>query len=1403
MKTQTTMKQKFFEERVDKGSETARLRLENGSRTARKRTLFALITLLLMLSIGQMWGADLTIIGYSGGTTTGTVKIHNNTDSKTAICKFANSWSTGTNFYSITTVGGFKSGDVVNFSGAINSGKTDKYAKIAIYAADKSTKLYTSINNVIDGNNSASDPTAESYTLTSDQDSLLFARDGNTALYLLTLTVTRSSGGGSEPEEDTTAPTLASSVPANSATGVATSGTIVLTFSEAIASVDGSKFTLSGATKGTIAVDDSDSKKVNVPYSGAANASTVTLSVAASAVADAAGNTSAVLSDIHFTTAAAKGTIDDLVEIGSDFTFTPTVALEDKTLYAGNKIISLGGNGYNNGVQIKTNRQLAFKVAAGAKIIATFIEKSERTMQIGTESAGTDLANSATSPVAATRATAGIVYISASNDLYLTKLEIQYLHTVTYALNGGTGTTPTQASQYAGETFTVHNGVTGVTAPAGKEFAKWKDQDNTDVAAGATYTMPAKDVTLTAQWVTPPTRYTVSFNLQGHGSSIASQSIIEGEKVAKPADPSADGWLFEGWYKESACTNAWDFANDAVTKATELFAKWTEYDPCAYLAVDLTADAALHVGSELALTTSSFGGSVHVAGMKSTDDKPSIQYNGYGLYLSGGGADSLRVTIGHQLQEGSKITLYLRCAGNEKTRGLNLLTNAGAEIAALGWGEEGVANAEASFTYEVPENSPLIGEKSFRLQRNNTIYLKYVSVEKCAPQDFTVTYKDGETTLGTEYVFENEHPTAADVSTRKNGYAFDGWAETAGGAVVNLNSITITADKTLYAQYTARDCSSAGTKFKFQLKTDLTSGNMFATAPLATTALTTENFLAELVGGELDASNTNSNNNRIIINDQKAIGFANGDGGKLTLKLDCPLQENDEIRYINYAKSDNSITLSDGTNSTVLNGNGKEEMQTFVVTADWETTGSYELTMVRAGGTAKLTYFEIYRRPELASVTLEDMNLKKGKTGTPVVTLYPADASVSSQVWEITACTATGTTIDAATGLITAGETTGDITVKVTVNGDKEATCTVKVVAGFDVPRPVTETTTWNWATLAVAAGDGPTINNPDTVLANYLSGEEWEMLAGNAGGRPYRHNSNYMCYQGTSLYFKAAVPGILTVNAGYTSSDKVCNVSVNGHVIGETPASHANLNKIVVAPGDVYITATSMRIYSMKFDTDLSAYELTDNVLDGYSRELQPGVLSTTCLPNSGVIAGASVFEIAYMDYEADGVTPYKIYFDEVVNGEMEAGVPYIVLANEGSTLMNVFYTDNANESAKSKNGLVGYMGEKTSLAANDYFIYNNMFYYVSAADAASGRIKISNNRAYLNLAEIPGYSTSVPAPGRRRMAMGNGDAPKVPTAVDTMQADKVRCTKVLIDGRFFILRGEKMYDATGRLVK
>ncbi|MBQ7438600.1 MAG: Ig-like domain-containing protein [Paludibacteraceae bacterium] len=117
----------------------------------------------------------------------------------------------------------------------------------------------------------------------------------------------------SDAAPDVTAPTFVSSVPANGATGVATSGTIVLTFSEALGTVDASKFTLTGATKGAVAIDGSDATKVNIAYSGAANEATVTLETDAAAVSDLAGNAlAAALSDISFTTAAAAPATKDI-----------------------------------------------------------------------------------------------------------------------------------------------------------------------------------------------------------------------------------------------------------------------------------------------------------------------------------------------------------------------------------------------------------------------------------------------------------------------------------------------------------------------------------------------------------------------------------------------------------------------------------------------------------------------------------------------------------------------------------------------------------------------------------------------------------------------------------------------------------------------------------------------------------------------------------------------------------------------------------------------------------------------------------------------------------------------------------------------------------------------------------
>ena len=73
-------------------------------------------------------------------------------------------------------------------------------------------------------------------------------------------------------------------------------------------------------------------------------------------------------------------------------------------------------------------------------------------------------------------------------------------------------------------------------------------------------------------------RYTITFDVNGHGTAPAEQTIRYGNKITKPANPTEAGYTFNAWYKEKECINEWEFATDKVTKNTTLYAKWTAKD---------------------------------------------------------------------------------------------------------------------------------------------------------------------------------------------------------------------------------------------------------------------------------------------------------------------------------------------------------------------------------------------------------------------------------------------------------------------------------------------------------------------------------------------------------------------------------------------------------------------------------------------------------------------------------------------------------------------------------------------------------------------------------------------------------------------------------------------------------
>ncbi len=146
------------------------------------------------------------------------------------------------------------------------------------------------------------------------------------------------------------------------------------------------------------------------------------------------------------------------------------------------------------------------------------------------------------------------------------------IHTVTVE-NDGNGTASADTSSAAkGDTVTLT-----ATPNTGYHFKEWQSSDVT--VSGDAFTMPEKDVTVKAIFeADAPTTYTVTFNMNGHGTQVADQTVEDGNKATKPADPTAEGWTFGGWYEDAAFNVAFNF-DSAIEANTTIYAKWTKNTP--------------------------------------------------------------------------------------------------------------------------------------------------------------------------------------------------------------------------------------------------------------------------------------------------------------------------------------------------------------------------------------------------------------------------------------------------------------------------------------------------------------------------------------------------------------------------------------------------------------------------------------------------------------------------------------------------------------------------------------------------------------------------------------------------------------------------------------------------------
>ena len=121
------------------------------------------------------------------------------------------------------------------------------------------------------------------------------------------------------------------------------------------------------------------------------------------------------------------------------------------------------------------------------------------------------------------------------------------------------------------QTFTYGGTATQPKDPyaEGYTFAGW--YTDPECTSKYDFSIPVTaDITLYALWLAD---VAVTFDVQGHGTAPETQKIKNGDTATEPAEPSAEGYTFRGWYTDAACTAEYDFS-DPVTADITLYARW-------------------------------------------------------------------------------------------------------------------------------------------------------------------------------------------------------------------------------------------------------------------------------------------------------------------------------------------------------------------------------------------------------------------------------------------------------------------------------------------------------------------------------------------------------------------------------------------------------------------------------------------------------------------------------------------------------------------------------------------------------------------------------------------------------------------------------------------------------------
>ena len=155
--------------------------------------------------------------------------------------------------------------------------------------------------------------------------------------------------------------------------------------------------------------------------------------------------------------------------------------------------------------------------------------------------------------------------------------------------------------------------------------------------------------------------YTVTFSSNG-GSAVKAQTVKNGAKASKPADPTKSGYLFKGWYSDKSLTKAFNF-NSTVKSNLTLYAKWEAKAACT---VTFNANGGTAVKAQ----------SVSSGAKASKPADPARPGHAFKGWYSD---ESLTKAYDFNSAVGSDLTLYAKWEANKYT--VTFVSNGGTSVA--------------------------------------------------------------------------------------------------------------------------------------------------------------------------------------------------------------------------------------------------------------------------------------------------------------------------------------------------------------------------------------------------------------------------------------------------------------------------------------------------------------------------------------------------------------------------------------------------------------------------------------------------------------------------------------------------------------------------------------------------